>query len=252
MRKAVYDERHNIFTAAGTVTQNSSERVGSVCLLYRDKGVNMDGVHYSAATDCGLLHINGTVIQTFRELLRRNGSADERIEAYGTWQEDVHRKLGLAVTEEQKTAWGDDARRRSARSLHRRTTEYKVKRAVMRREQKKKRNVERKVASKQHTYKAGADDEVAAESSKPKGKGVVGACACTVGSKCLTKGCPCVCAKVMCTSACHNGRPAPKCVRCIRPGDMGVQASEADQCDVSDVQSVLGSVCSCTDPDIAA
>ena len=47
VRKAIFDHREAIFTAKGAVTQNSSERVGSVCLLYRGKGQNMDGVQYA-------------------------------------------------------------------------------------------------------------------------------------------------------------------------------------------------------------
>eukprot|EP00967_Tisochrysis_lutea_P157447 scaffold319563_cov32-Tisochrysis_lutea.AAC.1 len=153
VKKTIYDRRASIFTNKGAVTQNSSERVGSVCLLYRGKGENMSGVQYAAATDCGLLHVNGTVIGVMRAALAARGVTDPWIDAYGTWQADLHRKLGLSVTDTQAERWLQDMERRVRRSVSRRTDEYKKKRAVMRRTQKQRRNSERKTASGEHTYK---------------------------------------------------------------------------------------------------
>ena len=184
VRKTIYDRREAIFTSKGAVTQNSSERVGSVRLLYRGKGVNMDGVHHAAATDCGLLHVNGTVLAVFDAVLTANGVADARLREYGTWQLDVHRKLGLPVSTQQIDEWQKDIEWRARRSMKRRTEAYKKRRAAMRKQQKQRRNAERKAASREHTYKE--EENVAGG----KGKGEAGACLCGKMAACCNCACP--------------------------------------------------------------
>ena len=133
----------------------------------------MDGVQYAASTDCGLLHVNGTVLQVLRIVMRGAGVVDAELEAYGSWQERVFYHLGLNASVEQLEHWQADADRRAQRSLARREDEYKKRRAVARRKLKEKRNGERKVASKMHTYKAEAEvDGDCLGIGLGKGKGV--------------------------------------------------------------------------------
>ena len=219
VKKNIYDNRDSIFSNKGAVTQNSSERVGvgMVCLLYRQKGVsvNMDDVHYAAATDCGLLHVNGTVIEVFRRLLAKDNLTDNFIEEYGSWEERVHAKLGLSVTELQKNRWRAEVGRRAARSMYRKSDKYKVKRATMRRKQKQKRNEEKKTASSEYSYKQESNKDAESFAGKREGKGEPGRCTCGVTAKCKNRACPCLVASVLCTAACHGGRVSASCERCL-------------------------------------
>ena len=199
----------------------------------------MDGVQYAAATDCGLLHVNGTVLAVFETVMRKAGVVDTELEGYGSWQENVYVKLGLRVSDDQRAQWRADAARRAARSLARREDNYKKKRAVGRRKVKEKRNLERKTSSKDHTYK---ESKEAGEGGKScSQKGVAGACGCSVQAKCGNGACPCVREKVSCTPLCHGGRPAPKCVRC----EVGVVGPQDVQDRCSECESETASICSC-------
>lgn len=241
VRKVVCDRKDDVFTARGAVTQNSSERVGSVCLLYRQKGVHMSGVHYAASTDCGLLHVNGTVIATFATLLARAGIDDDAVDAYGSWQERLHERLGLPTTEMQRSMWHEDSMRRARRGLWRRTADYKRKRAGQRKRQKQQRNAARRSASTEYTYKEAEDD-----STSNKGdKGTAGSCKCGVKAKCGNRACPCVVARVPCTPSCHGGRPSATCVRCESATVTAPEESDTSvthECAESDPESDVASV----------
>ena len=74
----------------GAVLQNASERVGTVALLYRDKGVDMKSVQYVAATNLAIIHVNNVVF--FSMAMR--GVDERRIDEFGTMEARLHDMLG--------------------------------------------------------------------------------------------------------------------------------------------------------------
>ena len=226
VRRAVKESPFGSPGGCGGLRKPSAPPLPSPIIHAPDKQYLVNGKALAQSLCCALCPIN-----------------DDKVQEYGSWQEQLHRRLSLSTSESQREAWRADARRRAARSVWRRTTEYKKKRAAQRKRQKQARNAMRKVASTEHTYK---EDE-------PRGprasKGQAGSCNCGVRVKCANRACPCVAAGVPCTSSCHGGRPSVACVRCptgsaMECDDVSAPAPEEvcdsdPECDVASVYSFV-------------
>ena len=242
-------------------TQNASERVGGVCLKYRPKGTFMKDIHYRAATDLGIIHVNAVVIGVVRKHLGARGVIDEKLSAFGSsFEAKLFEMLGLECDTHQTDAWAKVQERRVTQSLYRRSDNYKRKRATQRKQLAAKRKGETKQGKPDYTYK-----ESRSAGSHGKGKGMPGACRCGANAQCANKACPCVVANWSCTPACHGGRPAPKCKRCIvQEKDEAAVPGSADRqppasfsppphsdpmgdCDCSDPESEVLSELSCVE-----
>lgn len=238
------------------MTQNASERVGAVCLKYRQKGVSMKDVHYRAATDLGIIHINSIVIGVTRQLLAGKGIMDPTLEAFGSsFEAKLYEMAGLPIDVHQQRGWAAQQKNRVKQSIYRRSEAYKRKRAQQRAALTQRRKGAQKDSQPGYTYKE-PDKE-----KQPKEKGAAGACKCGPNAQCATKACPCVAAGLTCTPACHGSRPALKCKR--QPVPMKTapevepvpQDSTGDGCDMcgdagedSDPESEVLSDLSCVEP----
>ena len=192
----------------GAVSQNASERVGTVALLYRPKGVDLRSTHYVASTNLSICHVNMVVLTRMSRLLYADGIDDSRITAFGTLETRLHSLLGLSYSEEQDTAWRLAWEKRAKRSEKRRTPEAKRYRKTQRTALQERRAGERQDA--RATYKGGGG-------GGDGDKGVAGACHCTASCQ---RGCPCKAAKQQCTPACH-----PHNRKCTNHGTMVTAAA---------------------------
>lgn len=106
---------------------------------------------------------------------------------------------------------------RVEQSLTRRTAAYYRERALKRRLLKMRRQAESQ-ASRGSNY-----DYKPPEAASVKGS--PGACKCSALVKCATMACACRVAGVLCTDACHGGRPSLKCCRMSAPLPSGSDVS---------------------------
>ena len=182
----------------GAVSQNASERVGRVALKFRTKDVDLLKTHYVASTSLAIAHVNNIVIRNFRRAIARNGCVDDRIEAFGTFQQRLFELMKLPTTEAQRQAWDLAAEQQSKKSEKR-----KSRLGMSQRRQQRKAATEfrQSLRSCGHTYKGdGGGGGGNSSSGCGSGKGVVGACTCTATCQ---RGCPCRIAKEACTGSCH-------------------------------------------------
>jgi hypothetical protein len=57
----------------GALSQNASERVGDVALLYRSKETPLLATHYTIATNLAIAHVNSIVFDKIRISLEQEG-----------------------------------------------------------------------------------------------------------------------------------------------------------------------------------
>eukprot|EP00967_Tisochrysis_lutea_P125045 scaffold209742_cov46-Tisochrysis_lutea.AAC.1 len=108
----VYERRETVFGSRGAVSQNASERVGSVCLRYRPKGVPMKDTAYRAATDLAFAHVNSVVLQVYQlKLLEKGWEKDPSISAFLPFEARLYELAGLSVTDAQRTYWAAQTQR---------------------------------------------------------------------------------------------------------------------------------------------
>ena len=212
----------------GVMTQNSSERVGTVALRFRDKERPLKPTHYIASTSLAIAHVNNTVIHAIRSrLLEQLGEIDARIEDFGTYQQRLFELCRMQPSVDQKKEWLDMARIRAKRSLARRDVEYKRKRKKQRTATTKARAALKRDNKATYKGQGGTADN-----------GVAGACKCRNTSTCARgsadKGCPCRAEGVLCTSDCHPSRP-PTAKPCSNlTGSAGPSQPAADDGDDDD------------------
>ena len=168
----IFDKKDSIFSfsSRGAVTQNASERVGSVCLKYRPKGTFMKDVQYRAATDLCIIHVNTVVIGVVRNRLVANGISDPELDAFGSsFEAKLYDMLGLHADDHQLEAWEKRQQRRVTQSLYRRSDDFKRKRATQRKQLAEKRKAETKKGKADYTYKDSHEEKP----SKDKGRRLV-------------------------------------------------------------------------------
>eukprot|EP00967_Tisochrysis_lutea_P153508 scaffold303163_cov41-Tisochrysis_lutea.AAC.1 len=126
VKDMVYERRDTVFGERGAVSQNASERVGSVCLRYRPKGIPMKGTAYCTATDLAIAHVNSVVLQVYNLLLVDKGwESDPSISAFLPFEARLFELAGLAVTQQQRVHWSRQFERRAKQSVYRRSLAYK-------------------------------------------------------------------------------------------------------------------------------
>ena len=136
----------------GPVTQNSSERVGSVAIGFRDKDHHLLPTHYEVATNLAILQANQVVINCFAAAqLEDEGELWPRVERWQTYQYQICHSIGLTPTQPQLDAWSQAAMRRAKQSVRRKTEHFKKQRAQWRKDLTEKRKGERK--DSKATYK---------------------------------------------------------------------------------------------------
>ena len=194
----------------GALSQNASERVGDVALLYRDKETPLLATHYTIATNLAVAHVNSVVFDKMWMALEQEGDEpDARLEAFGTFERRLHQLLGLSYSPEQEKAWAAAVRKRSKRSYFRQTVQYKRKRKDQRKALRERRE-KSKASSASYKGDGGGGKKRAAGS----GDAGAGACGCT--TKCATKRCECMAAGKHCSRACHQSNK--KCENCHAGG----------------------------------
>ena len=209
----------------GVLTQNSSERVGMVALIYRDKVTPLGPTHYMMETDFAIAHVNSTVLARVKaELLLEDGTVDARLIRWdGGYRKLLMISLGMEPSPTTLKAWAVELRYRSKHSVKRQTQEFTKGRAASRKRLKERRNAERK--DRGATYKEGVSGD-APTAPDPgfcecKGACATSKCRCRVAGRMCGPNCRSCLAKCQRRPGAAANAPARAGAQCEAPQDIG-------------------------------
>eukprot|EP00966_Prymnesium_polylepis_P136870 3162637-Prymnesium_polylepis.1 len=216
---------HVVHPTKGVLTQNASERVGMVALMYRDKVRRLGPTHYKMSTNFAIAHVNSIVIAKFRrQLADHEGIGDPEAASWECgWRGKLVESMGMQPCLTTLQAWTVDLRYRMKHSSKRQTGDFTKARIASKKKLKERRNAERKDAGA--TYKDGeragaAGAGAAGGGSADDAAADPGYCECR--GACATRKCVCRVAGRMSGANCRG------CVaKCERRGGAGAAARPA-------------------------